>query len=338
MKKTLSLLLAILLIATTLTACGGDGSDPSGSGDNADKIVLRCGFTVSEDSLPAIAVKKLTEDLLAATDGRVVIEPYYNSTLGNERDMVEAISLGTQEMMVVSTPPLINFTDAFAIWDMPYIVENTPEGLEKAFAIMDGEIGREMLDSMQGIGIKGVCFAFNGFRCLVNRQKDITHPDDLLNMNIRTTENDIHMRYYTLLGAKPTPMSAGEAFTALQQGVIDGMDNNVDAIYTQRVYEVSKHMTLTSHIFSAAILIINDDTFNSMRPEDQDAFMTASVDFRDYYRELSLEMTADVLDQLEAEGVSVSTIDISQWKPQVVSIWDQYRDEIDPRYFEAFEN
>lgn len=343
MKKWLALFLVLLLICSTLGGCTKsnqeDVANKESEPDDSSKetILIRCGITVSEDSNPAKALKLFKDYVEKESDGRLQFELYLNGTLGNERDMAEGLTLGTQEMVALSTAPLINFSPDFMIWDLPYIVENTEEGLQKVYSIMDGEIGQAMLDSMIEQGIKGLGFAHNGFRYCINRKRDVYTPQDIKGLKIRTMENDVHLAFYNAVGANPTAMASTEAFTALQQGVIDGMDNNLDALYTQGAWETAKHLTLTGHVFSAAAILISNDFFNSLSQEDQKIILDASKITVDQYRKIAEEREIEVIDKFEKEcGVKVTSIDVNEWRPLVSGIWDKYRDQIDQKYFDAF--
>ncbi len=355
MKRCFAFVLTLVLIMGTLGGCAGTpspgtaaGSTPAGGAPTAggsgtaaassDKVItIRCGITVNDDSNSAKAMREFEKYVESESNGHLQFELFLNGTLGNERDMAEGLTLGTQEMVALSTAPLINFSPDFMIWDLPYIVDNTKEGIEKAYAIMDGELGQSMLDSMLDQGIKGLFFAHNGFRYCINRKKDVKTPADIRGLKIRTMENDVHLAFYTAVGANPTAMASTEAFTALQQGVIDGMDNNLDALYTQGAWETAKHLTLTGHVFSAAAALISKDFFDSLTPEDQKVILDASDKTKDFYRKTAEAREQEVIDKFKTDcGVTITEVDIDEWKPLVSGIWDQYRDKIDPKYFDAF--
>lgn len=325
MKRTLSLILCLFLTAAAGTAF------------SSEPIVIRCGITVSEDSNSAKAMRVFQKYIEEHSNGRLKFELHLNGALGNERDMIEGMAMGTQEMVNISTAPLINFSQDFMVWDLPYMVENTPEGMRKVYELMDGPIGQSMLDSLSVQGIKGLAFAHNGFRHCINRVRDVKTVEDIRNLKIRTMENVIHLAFYSAVGANPTPMASTEAFTALQQGVIDGMDNNLDALYTQGAWETAKHLSLTSHVFSAAATLMSLDFFESLSPEDQKIILDGADVAKKAYREISEARDDFVIERFQKDcGVTVSRINIAEWRPLVAKIWDQYRDKISPKYLDAF--
>lgn len=320
---------------TPSTTAAASGSSESGaSGDK--EFTLRCGITVSDTSVAAQALAVFKEEVEKATNGTVKVEVHYDGTMGNERDVIEGVSLGTIEMFCGSTAPLSNFTDSFQIWDLPFVVDIN--NMDAAYEIMDGEIGRDMLDSLSSIGIKGLAMAHNGFRFILNRVKEIKTPADASNMVIRTMENDIHLAFYQAIGANPTAMASTEAFTALAQGTIDGMDNNLDAFYTQGAFESAKYLTLTGHVFSASIFLMNQSVFDQMSASQQEAVMAAIQKAAEYQREGSTQGMEEIKTIAKDEyGVTVTEVpDLDAWKTCCEDLYNQYKSGIKSEYWDAF--
>ncbi|MCI8513639.1 MAG: DctP family TRAP transporter solute-binding subunit [Lachnospiraceae bacterium] len=317
--------------STTAAASGGE------SGASGDKeFTLRCGITVSDTSVAAQALAVFKEEVEKATNQTVKVEVHYDGTMGNERDVIEGVSLGTIEMFCGSTAPLSNFTDSFQIWDLPFVVDIN--NMDAAYRIMDGEVGRDMLDSLSSIGIKGLAMAHNGFRFILNRVKEVKTPADASNMVIRTMENDIHLAFYQAIGANPTAMASTEAFTALAQGTIDGMDNNLDAFYTQGAFESAKYLTLTGHVFSASIFLMNQSVFDQMSKSQQDAVMAAIQKAAEYQRDGSTQGMEDIKKIAKDDyDVTVTEVpDLNAWKDCCENLYDQYKSGIKSEYWDAF--
>ena len=182
------------------------------------------------------------------------VQLFASATLGNERDMIEGISLGTLEMCLSSTGPLPNFSKEFQVFDLPFIITDK----ERAYEVMDGEIGKEILSSLESINIKALGFWENGFRHISNSKKEIVKPEDMAGIKIRTMENPIHMATFQLLGAMPTPMAFSELFTALQQGTIDGQENPLVIFDTNKFSEAQDYLSLTGHVYSPSVMMISN--------------------------------------------------------------------------------
>ncbi len=347
MKKILSVILCAAMLAAVCCGCGRDTGNSAESKASAEisasekpaaePVVLRCGITVSSESLPAEALNHFNEKLQESTNGQIRIEVYYDGTLGNERDVIEGVSMGTIEMYAGSTAPLSNFVSDFNILDLPYVADIN--NLEKTYKVFDGEIGQKMLDSLSNVGIKGLAVTHQGFRCMLNSKNEVAVPTDAKNLVIRTMENDIHLEFYRTIGANPVAMSSTEAFTALAQGTIDGMDNILDAFYTQGAFESAKYLSLTGHILSGYIFAVNSDVFNSLSPELQSAFVEAGKAAGIYLRDRAMDKMSEIIDIAKKDyGVTVTEVDTSVWKEASASVAEAYKESIDTEYWNAFYN
>lgn len=353
MRKKISLLLCAAMVVGAIAGCGQKSevvqetkqeekqetavgeTTAKKAEESKDATVLRCGITVSQSSLPAEALAVFDKSLQEATDGAVKLEVYYDGTMGNERDVIEGVSMGTIEMYAGSTAPLANFVDDFNIWDLPYMVDMN--NLEDAYAIMDGDIGQKMLDSLSPIGMKGLAISHQGFRCMLNSKKTVTEPADAKNLVIRTMENDIHLEFYRKIGANPVAMASTEAFTALAQGTIDGMDNILDAFYTQGAFESAKYLTMTGHIISGYVFIVNNDVFQSLTAEQQTAVQQAGRDASKFMRERAMEKMDEIAEIAGKDhGVTVTEVDTQKWKDASAEVAEKYKAGIDPEYWNAF--
>ena len=260
-NKILAVLLAVTLVGV-MTACGnsseGDSTDTStaqssGSatdseaknedtmlGSDSAALRLKVGTTTAPDGHYVKGLQEMQRLLEEYSDGGMTLDIYPNSQLGNERDMMENVGMGVQEMCLISTGPIPNFVSDFAVLDLPYLFEDEAH----AYEVLDGEIGTSLLGQLDSQGIKGVGFWENGFREVTNDKKEIKTPEDLKGMKIRTMENSVHMATYQTLGATATPMAWSEIFTALQQGTVDGQENPIAIIESAKVYEVQKYVSM----------------------------------------------------------------------------------------------
>ena len=279
--KMLSRLSALLLVGAMtvgLAACGtstcgapsAGGTAPGPPPEESDELLgsssatirLKVGTTTAPDGhyvLGLIEMQKLLEEY---SGGEMTLDIYPNSALGNESDMMNSVSMGMQEMCLVSTGPIPSFATSTANWSvlaLPYRFADA----EQAYEVLHGEVGQTLLDGFNGTGIKALGFWENGFRQVTNNTKEIVTPSDLAGVNIRTMENPVHMATYTALGAAPTAMAWGEIFSALQQGTVDGQENPLAIIYTARVHEVQKYCSMIDLFYSPCVLMINEDLYTS---------------------------------------------------------------------------
>ncbi len=345
MKKITWILLSIALMISLVACGGGDSTPPVDSGEteqpttgeaeqpvtNDDKIIIRLGTATEPDGHYVLGAKLFKEKVEEYTDGKVDIQIFPSSQLGNERDLIEGISLGTLEMTVSSTGPLPNFSKDFMLFDLPFIVTDR----EKAYEVMDGPVGQEILASLEPIGIKALGFWENGFRNLSNGKREVITPEDVKGLKIRTMENPIHIATFELLGATPTPMAWGEVFTALQQGTIDGQENPLVIFDTNKLSEAQDYLALTGHFYSPSVMMISKAAFDSYPADVQEAIIKAEKEARDWERAYSQQMDNELVEVIEASGVKVTEVDKQLWQDACSPIYKEFEDQINPDYIKA---
>lgn len=320
------------------SASSDDESDGSASVENGAKVI-RVGLTGSDSDAQTLALWEMEKIVEEKSNGTIDMQIFNKSMLGDERDLIEGTSLGTVEMCVVSTGPISNFTDALMILELPYAIKNTPEGREKAYGLLDGEVGAGMLAGMEeSINVKGLGFWQFSFRSLINSKREVVHPEDLDGLRIRTNENSVHIGYYGFFGATGLPMSSGEAYTALQQGVIDGMDNGISSFYDNAAHEVAGYITQTDAIYSAMICMVNRDFWDSLTEEERTIITEAEAEVRTWEREKSLERSEECSQYYKdhPELVTYTEIDYDEWQEACKPYYEEYVDQIDPALIEAF--
>ena len=322
MKKWLVVILCLLLVVA-LAGCGGDKKDDK-KPEAPKAKVLRVGHTLTDDSHYGVGLAKFAELVKAKSKGTLEVQVFGNSKLGNERDLIEGVSLGTVEMCLTSTGPLPSFSKKFMVFDLPFIVQDR----EKFYPILDGAVGQGMLDSLGTKGIKGLVFFENGFRHLTNSKRPINKPEDLAGLKVRLMENPVHMETFKVLGANPSPMPFGELFTALQQKTMDGQENPLLIIKTSKFYEVQKYMALTGHFYSPAVLMISDKLYKGLTPEQQTALMDAAKEARAFERNFIIESEKKLVDELKALKMEVTTPDKAVFQKATEAVYKKFEADI----------
>jgi len=332
LKKVL-LFCVVVVMMLALAACNGNdkAQDPGKDVDDPKKVVLRLGMTAEADSHYGKGAKVFADKVAEYTGGQVEVQIFPSSQLGNERDLVEGVGVGTIEMCLTSTGPLPNFSSDFMLFDLPFIVTDR----QKAYEVMDGTIGQEILGSLAPMGIKALGFWENGFRNITNNRAPIVSPEDVRGMKIRTMENPIHLETFRHLGAQPTPMAWGEVFIALQQGTIDGQENPLVILYTAKIYEVQKHVSLTGHFYSPAVMSINKNLFDGFSADIQEAILKAEKEARDWERQYSAQLDTELVQTLTDAGMIVTEVDKDEWQRACAPVYEKFMDKIKPEYIEA---
>src|SRR5512139_1991698 len=227
------------------------------------QVILKLGHAVAPEHPYHLGAVRYSDLVAQRTKNKVKIDVYPSTQLGNERDMVEGLQLGTIDLVVTSTGPLGGFVPRMFVVDLPFLFRDRAH----AYQVLDGPIGRELLNAFSAKGMKGLAFWENGFRQITNSVRPIEKPEDLKGIKIRTMENKVHLSAFRAFGASPTPMAWSEVYTALQQGTIDGQDNPIAIVYTSKLSEVQKYLALTGHFYSPALLLMSVKAYNSL-PED----------------------------------------------------------------------
>ena len=178
----------------------------------------------------------------------------------------------TLDLTLTSTGPLPNFVPEVAILDIPFLFRDYAH----ARAVLDGPIGQELLQKFPPKGMVALAWGENGFRHMTNSKRPVNVPDDLKGLKMRTMENPIHIQAYKQFGILPTPMAFTEVFTALQQGTVDGQENPLSVITAAKLDQVQKNLTLTGHVYSAAVLLMNKAQWDKLSAADRQAFVDAA--------------------------------------------------------------
>jgi tripartite ATP-independent transporter DctP family solute receptor len=265
MRRLLSWSSAFLL-ALSITAGLGAAVPAAG------QTTLRINIAIAQNSHYGVAIDTFAREVEKRTGGRYKVQTFYSGALGAERESVEGVQLGTLDLTLTSTGPLPNFVPDVAILDIPFLFRDYTH----ARAVLDGPIGQELLAKFPPKGMVGLAWAENGFRHMTNSKRPVNQPDDLRGLKMRTMENPIHIEAYRQFGILPTPMAFTEVFTALQQGTVDGQENPLSVITSAKLDQVQKYLSLTGHVYSPAIFLMNKAQWDKLSDADKQAFVEAA--------------------------------------------------------------
>jgi len=265
------------------------------------QTVLKIGYATSKESHYGVGSTVFCDEIEKGTQGRYKCQQFPNSALGGEREEIEAVQLGTQDLVNTSTGPLGNFVPDVKIFDIPFLFR----GYDHARRVMDGPIGQDVLKKMQAKGLIGLAWTENGFRHMTNNKHAIVHASDAAGLKMRTMENKVHMEGYKTFGILPTPMPFPELFTALQQGTVDGQENPIPVILSSKFSQVQKHLSLTGHVYSPAVLILSPNVWNKLSDADKKVFVEAAQKGGAAQRKKVNDDEASGIAQLKKDGMQV---------------------------------
>ena len=265
------------------------------------QTVLKIGYSNALNSHYGIGAAAFCEGIEKGTQGRYKCQQFPNNALGGEREMIEAVQLGTQDLANVSTGALGNFVPETKIVDIPFLFRD----YDHARKVMDGPIGQDLLKKMTARGIVGLAWTENGFRHITNSKRPINSADDARGLKLRTMENKVHMEGYKTFGVLPTPMAWPEVFTALQQGTVDGQENPIPVILSNKLAQVQKYLSLTNHVYSPAVLVAAPSVWNKLSDADKKVFQDSAAQASVLQRKKVNDDEANGIAELRKDGMQV---------------------------------
>ncbi|MFC7411037.1 TRAP transporter substrate-binding protein [Hydrogenophaga atypica] len=265
------------------------------------QTVMKISYSTSITSHYGVGSTAFCDEVEKGTQGRYKCQQFPNAALGGEREMIEAVQLGTQDLANVSTGALGNFVPEVKIVDIPFLFRDYAH----ARKVMDGEFGQDLLKKMTAKGIVGLAWTENGFRHMTNSKRAINQASDANGLKMRTMENKVHMEGYKTFGILPTPMAWPEVFTALQQGTVDGQENPIPVILSAKLSQVQKHLSLTNHVYSPAVLIVAPNIWNKLNDADKKVFSEAAKKGAAAQRKKVNDDEANGIAELKKDGMQV---------------------------------
>jgi len=241
------------------------------------------------------------KQLAEKSNGKLKVAIYPSGQLGAERECLELLQIGSLDITKVSAAVLENFIPEYKVLSVPYIFKNK----DHAFAVFDGEIGEELLLKGEVFRLRGLTFYDAGSRSFYTKERAVNTPEDLEGLKIRVQKSNMAVAMVNLLGGSPTPISWGELYTALQQGVVDGAENNLPSFYTSKHYEVCKFYSLDEHTAVPDVLLIGTDSWNGFTPQEQQWIKEAADESALYQRKLWAASEKESLNAIKQAGVEI---------------------------------
>ena len=254
------------------------------------------------------ALLKFEELVEAGSGGEIDVQIFPSSQMGPDREMIEGVQTGVLEMAIPPSSFFAGWDPAFAVIELPYMYASK----DIAFDVLDGSAGDGMLSRVENQGLVGLGWLELGVRNVTNNVRPVATPEDLEGVKLRTMKVPAHVATFETLGANPTPMNFGEVYSALQQGVIDGQENPLAIITSQRFYEVQKYLSTTGHVFAVYMPVISKPFFESLSAEHQKLVRDSMAAARDHQAQLVASEDAAQLEQIRAAGVEVLELTAEQ--------------------------
>ena len=284
----------------------------------AQALEIKLGVVTKPGSAQNIVAEKFKELIEARSTGRITVKIYHSKSIGNETEILQQIQMNTIQMGIVTVGPFDTFDPIVRVINYPFLFRDNAQADE----ILDGPLGAEILQSLEGSGFKGLCFSENGFRNLTNNKRAVRHPEQVRGLKIRVMSSALHKTIWQSLGANPTPMP-WPIYTELEQGVIDGQENPLWVLEVYKFYEIQKYMTLTRHVYSAHIDVAALNWWQTLEPGDQTLIQTAICEAARFQRQDNRAKNAARLELLKTKGMQVEeNPDTTAFRRQVAGLRD----------------
>jgi len=284
-------------------------------------ITLRIAHTLDNTHPVHKAMDFLGERLKHHSNNTMDVEIYASGQLGSERELIELLQIGSLSMTKVSASSMEAFVPAMRVFSLPYLFNNQ----DHLWTTLNSEVGKGLLNEGIPFRVKGLGYYDAGSRSFYSKTKPITQPSDLKGMKIRVLSSPMAVEMVDTMGGSPTPISWGELYTSLQQGVVDGAENNPPSFYLSKHYEVCKYYLLDEHTSIPDILIIGTHTWNKLSPQQQEWLQLAMDESVVHQRALWAKSTQEALDAVKAAGVQVMKADKSLFQDSVASMIEKYK-------------
>lgn len=305
----------LLLVSVLLVSCA----------ENNDTKTIRLGHGLDVSHSVHKAMVKMGEDLSKLSDGKLKLEIYPSQQLGTERQCLELLQIGSLDMTKVSVGVLENFAPKMKVLGLPFLFRDRAH----SFAVLDGPIGQQLLNEGEKYWLKGLGYYDAGSRSFYTKDKPINTPEDLEGQKIRVMESVTAMDMVRGLGGSPTPISWGELYTALQQGVVDGAENNPPSFYLSRHYEVAKYYTLDEHTVLPDVLLAGTYLWDKLSAEEQGWLKQAVETSVVYQRKLWLAAENEALEAVQKAGVQIIRPDKTLFSEKIKNSFDKYKTDKD---------
>lgn len=284
-------------------------------------IDLRLAHTLNNDHPVHKAMVYMDERLRLHSKGAMGITIYSSGQLGSERELVELLQIGSLAMTKVSASSMEAFVPQMKVFSLPYLFNDETH----LWKTLKSDVGKDLLNAGIPFRVKGLGYYDAGSRSFYSSEKKITKPSDLKGMKIRVLSSPMAVEMINTMGGSPTPISFAELYTSLQQGVVDGAENNPPSFHLSKHYEVCKYYLLDEHTSIPDILVIGTHSWNKLNPQQQTWLQLAMDESTDYQRKLWAKASQDALDAVKAAGVEVMVADKAAFQESVAPMIAKYK-------------
>jgi tripartite ATP-independent transporter DctP family solute receptor len=295
----------------------------------AQTRTLRLGHGIAEEHPLGQGALQFARILEQKSGGKLAMKVYAATQLGSETQMVAAVRGGVQDIAITSTAPVATLIKEYLLFDLPFLLQSDKE----ADALLDGPVGSKLLALALPRNMVGLCYWENGFRQVTNSKREVKGLADLSGLKLRVMQNPLYIDAFKALGTNAIPMPFTELYTAMESHAIDAEENPIAIIHSNKFYEVQKYVTLTNHAYAPYVVLLAKSTWDKLAAPEREALRASCLEARDWQRNLSRRMTAELTDKLRKEGMTVTPLapaEVQKMRDRLKPVTDRYTAEIGP--------
>lgn len=321
--KKLAAILGLLAVNTAVLA------------QDIQERTIKFGHLNNTDHPTSMGVKKFAELVATKSGGKIKVNEFASSQLGNELQQQSAMMGGVQEMLVASTSSLAGVVKEFGLLDFPFLFSNA----RQADAMVDGPLGKMLNARLNDKGIVVLGFFDLGFRNVTNSKRPITKGEDLDGLKLRVIPNPVFIETFKTFKANPVPMPFAELYGALENKAVDGQENPYAVILSSKFYEVNKYVSETNHVYATNPIQISKRFWEKLSAAEQKLIQDAATEAQNYQRVASREVSSKAVVELKAKGMVFNTIAASEqarMRSAVKAVHEKFAASYDPAVVKLF--
>ena len=298
-------------------------------------VTGKVGHAMPESHPQAIAMNKFVELAAKYTNNNVQLKAFHSAVLGSDEKQLQGVQAGTQELYIGTLAPFSTRIKEVQVWDLPFMFANTKE----VYALLDGASSRKIFEKLEPTGVVGLMWTGMGFRNLSNSKRPVTKLDDISGLKIRVMANPVALETWKTLGANAVPMAFAEVFTALEIKAIDGQENPLVHMYSNKMQEVQKFISLTNHVYTPVALVASKKFWDSLSAADKAGVQKAADEAKLLQRQLLDQGDKEVIGKFEQAGVKVNEIaltDLAKIQDKVKPVVTKFAPQIGEDFIKEF--
>jgi tripartite ATP-independent transporter DctP family solute receptor len=262
---------------------------------------LRMGHSGPDTSSQHLAALEFAKMVKDRSKGQVEVQVFPGSQLGNDAMVISSVRGNTIDITMAGSVNFAGLIPAMGALDLPFLFR----GPEHAYAVLDGQVGQQLMTGLEAHNLKGLGWLEVGFRCITTKNRAVRTPDDVKGLKIRTTPTPSHLQAFKLLGANPVPMPLAELYQALEIGAVDAQEHPIAITYSAKFYEVQKHLTMSRHAYTALPVVMAKRKFDALAPDLQKVLTESAQAAGRFQRDLNAKDEARIVAELKTKGMTV---------------------------------